>query len=265
MKNRLKKMRFIALTLTMFAAFGTFVKAGDIDVKLTTTDGSTGFTIQDSANVAVATVTSNGDATFNSLTQAGSGGNLIRSTSNLQTGATFYVSSGTVSGSLVSDNFARVGGVIDRNFTDVVSNNENAEHSMYSFSVPGNLLGTNRAIHVYLRGTYLNTSAATKTIRLRLKYGATTVLDKTSATNASSATTGDVRAEFIITNSGATNTQEAVGQMLIERATLISPIIANGTAAEDSTVAKTLDITITHSAAHASTTFTKLAAYAVLE
>jgi len=43
------------------------VWAGDADIKLTTTDGSTKFTIQNSAAVEVSSVTSQGDAYFNSM------------------------------------------------------------------------------------------------------------------------------------------------------------------------------------------------------
>jgi len=240
--------------------------AGDLDVKLTTNDGSTKFIIQDSASVEVSSVNSDGHAYFKSLTQTGSsGGNVILKQNTLQSGATFYVSSGTVKTALYAD-IARVGGVINRNHTDVAVTNTNAETSVYSFTVPGNLLETNRAIRVVLYGTYLNNSGATKTIRLRLKYGATTVCDKTSVTNANSATTADVSAEFVLTNNNATNSQEGMERLLIDRAgSLISPVIDTGTAAEDSTADKTFDVTVTHSAASVSTTFTKLAAYAVLE
>jgi hypothetical protein len=148
----------------------------------------------------------------------------------------------------------------------VTVTNTAAETSVYSFSVPGNLLSTNRSIRVVMHGTYLNNSAATRTIRLRLKYGATTVCDKTSATNAASATTADFWAEFVLSNTGTTNSQEAVMNLAIDRAgAYISPIIDTGVATEDSTAAKTLDITVTHSTNNASLTFTKLGAYAVLE
>jgi hypothetical protein len=49
----------------------------------------------------VASVTSDGDAFFNTIKQSGTGGNLILSRSSLQAGATFYVSSGTINEQLM--------------------------------------------------------------------------------------------------------------------------------------------------------------------
>ncbi|MFN0118453.1 MAG: hypothetical protein ACKVQC_09215 [Elusimicrobiota bacterium] len=75
------------------------VLAGDVDLKLTTNNGTTKLSVLDSASVEVASVTSDGDAYFNSITVTNAG-NLILNTATLQANSTFYVSSGTVAGQL---------------------------------------------------------------------------------------------------------------------------------------------------------------------
>jgi hypothetical protein len=219
MKNKFLMLFMFGITISMAHSH-----AGDVDVKLTTSNGATKFTVQNAAAAEVASIASDGSANFNVL----------------------YTTS------------ARVGGLLDRNATNVAVSNTIAETSVYSYVIPGGLLGTNRGVKVRLRGTYLNNSGAARSIRLRFKYGGVTILDKTSATNAASATSADFYGEFMLSNTGATNTQEAVGQLLIDRAgILISPIIDTGTAAVDSTANQTLNITITHSNATATITFTK--------
>jgi hypothetical protein len=159
-----------------------------------------------------------------------------------------------------------VGGLLDRNASNVTVSNSTTETTIYSYNVPAGLLGTTRGLRVRIRGTYTNNSGSNKTIRLRLKLGATTVLDKTSAAVATSATAANFFSTFIISNAGATNSQEAAMQFLADRAgAIVGPIIMTGTAAVDTTSAQTLTITITHSAASASTTFVKEGAYTVLE
>lgn len=76
-----------------YLAFGA-----DITTRLSTADGSTNMSIQDSGSVEVGNIDSDGNATFNSIRQTGSSNTQIRNQNTLQSGATFYVSSGTVAG-----------------------------------------------------------------------------------------------------------------------------------------------------------------------
>lgn len=246
-------------------AIASILWAGDVDVRLTTNNGSTNFSVLDSGGVEVSSVNSDGAGYFSSITQvSGTGGNVILSRNTLQSGTTIYVASGTVTGGLMVDSIARAAGEIHRDAADLASNNETAERSVYSFSVPGGTLSSNRTIRVVMMGSYTNNSGANRTIRLRFKYGATTICDKTSANIATSGTTGDFFAEFILMAAGATNAQRAVQSLQIDRAgAIVGPIIDYGTATVDSTAAQTLDITVLHSGLTAN--FTKTAAYAVLE
>ena len=93
---RLLKFGFAAAFLLVLS---NLLYASDVDVKLNSNNGSTKFSVFDSASVEVASVTSDGDAYFNSITVV-NGGNIILKRSTLQAGATFYVSSGTVAGQL---------------------------------------------------------------------------------------------------------------------------------------------------------------------
>jgi len=70
--------------------------AAEMNVQLTTSDGSTKMSIQNSAASEVASIDSLGNASFNRITQSGPGGSFIINQSALQSGAMLYVSSGTV-------------------------------------------------------------------------------------------------------------------------------------------------------------------------
>src|SRR5882724_9082049 len=73
-----------------------FCFAAEMNIQLTTNDGSTKMSVQNSGAAEVASVDSQGNATFNRVTQTGNGGSFIAKQNTLQSGATFYVSSGTV-------------------------------------------------------------------------------------------------------------------------------------------------------------------------
>lgn len=80
-------------------SFISVCSAGDVDFKLTTNNGSTNLSIVDSSSVEVASVTSDGDAYFRSVTVT-NGGSFILNSNTLQSGATIYVSSANVAGQL---------------------------------------------------------------------------------------------------------------------------------------------------------------------
>jgi hypothetical protein len=145
---------------------------------------------------------------------------------------------------------------------DVV--NSVAETSLFSFSLPANLLGTNRMVRLTLFGDYLNNSGATRTVTFKAKYGATTLFNDVTLALAASASRRPFRAEVELANQGATNAQVLSGliSLGLPGGTTSGlgdlsglPVLVNhlfGSSAEDSTAAKTLDLTVTHSAASAS-------------
>lgn len=101
---------------------------------------------------------------------------------------------------------AKVGGVISWNATSASNTNAGAETDLMTYSLPaGTLDGTNAfAVRVTFTGTL---GAAAETKRIRFKFGATTILDLTSA---ASATTTRFSGQVTITRLSAT-TQGAAG------------------------------------------------------
>ncbi|MFN0118452.1 MAG: hypothetical protein ACKVQC_09210 [Elusimicrobiota bacterium] len=80
-------------------------------METSSSNGSTNIAVKDSSNVDVLTVNSDGGVVANSVTQVGtSGGNIIRNTLTLQSGATFYVSTGTVAGQVQVNSLKFVNG-----------------------------------------------------------------------------------------------------------------------------------------------------------
>ena len=190
----------------------------------------------------------------------------IQNSTALQTGAVLHVTSGTVTGPLYIGP-ARVVGVINRSPTTTSVDSTVNETSIYSFTVPAGLLETNRTLRVHMVATFLNnTGNNTRTYRLRVKLGATTLLDKTTASVASNATAVDLSGLITLSNANSANAQVAGMHFLGERAgVVVGTLVDTGAGAVDTSVAQTFDVTVTHSFSSASQVFTKLAAYAVVE
>jgi hypothetical protein len=66
-------------------------------------------------------------------------------------------------------------GVLDRQNARQTVVNTSAETGVYSFSVPGGTLGTNRVLRVTILGDYFNNTGSGRTFTFRFKYGATTI------------------------------------------------------------------------------------------
>lgn len=180
-------------------------------------------------------------------------------------------------------------GVYDRTAAalDIVSSG--AETTLYSKTVTGGHMSTNRMLRLTLVGDYFNNSAATRTLQLKVKFGGTTIFDDTAGDAVNAITVSAARRPLILQlwlgNQGATNAQFLGGFVSIgqpggattgigdlAQMTLGSgsgtnqaflPITSDGVAALDTTTDKLLDITVTHSAANASLSVRRQ--YAVLE
>lgn len=158
-------------------------------------------------------------------------------------------------------------GVVNRvtNTVDVV--NTAVDTSIFSYVVPGNLLALNRSLRVTLLCDYIANSG-TPTLTMKLLYGATTLWNSNaSAVLGANAARGGIFIQFILQNKGATNSQQAMGTMILPSRTIaattgvggINSTTYNasfyGTSAEDSTLAKTLDFHVQWSAANATYSF----------
>lgn len=154
--------------------------------------------------------------------------------------------------------------VLDRDVTaqDVVSSA--AETTVYTFSVPGGTLSTNRTLRISLIGDIL--SGAARTMTLKLKYGATTVLTGAVLVGGI-AGRGQMMFSAEITGLNSTSAQAAKGLLTMSNVgadaagTMLSTAPTSGFffagvnsgVTEDSTSSKTLAITFQNSAADAST------------
>lgn len=178
-----------------------------------------------------------------------------------------------VEGSLNKDNMAGSAGVsvLARSVTVLNIENSSAETSIFSYSVTGNMLSTNKVLRLTIIGDYLGNSATARFITLRIKYGATTLYADATNTLTIDAGRRAVYLVAIITNQNATNAQALGGHFAISDAgsatsgigdigddeTMVNSSLS-GVASEDSTLTKTLDVTIQHSAAEANVSFRRL-------
>lgn len=165
--------------------------------------------------------------------------------------------------------------VYDRVTTDVVVVNSAAETTLFSKSIAAGDLSTNRRLRLTLEGTYTNNSGAARTLQLKVKLGATTMIDVTTANIAASATARAWKLVVELSAQAATNAQFAsvlgalgavstagsgVGAWVDGSGTEHFPIVAVAAATEDTTADKTLAVTVQHSAADPNLTMTLAAA-----
>lgn len=146
--------------------------------------------------------------------------------------------------------------------------NTTAETTIFSYAVPANELGTARKLRCEAGGDYLNNNAVSSTLRLRIKYGGTTIFDDTVAVSAFGATRRPWYLVFSLCANGSAGAQSLFGFLLLGTAGGATAGIGDidtdevetmgpffGTAAIDSTQAQTLAVTVTWSAAAASLSF----------
>lgn len=133
--------------------------------------------------------------------------------------------------------------LLDSTGTRVDIKNDNTEQTVYSFSVPGNTLGTKNALKLIIQARIIHSIVGTLTIRF--KYGGTTML---TITVPEGAVTADKSSDiwFLLTATGATNTQRVSGRVDMQDANnaVRSRWGQEGTAAIDSTATQTLAITV---------------------
>ena len=149
--------------------------------------------------------------------------------------------------------------VYDRSTSEVDVNTTTAETAVYSKSIGAGHMSTDRMLRLRIVADYLQNSG-TPNITIRVKLGGTTILTITGSTIAASATRRGASLLIEIMNLGATNSQVvtavapdwAVGPKLIEQ--LLQ------TAAVDTSVAATLEVTVQHSASSASISYRKKSA-----
>lgn len=163
----------------------------------------------------------------------------------------------------VRDNLTAAKGLYYSSAANVSVTNTTTETTLASFSVAAGTLGTNNLIEVTLLGTYLQNVSTSGT--LRLKYGATTVLTLAGILGANSAAAPGYRMTAYLFAENATNAQVGVFEVIVGPTNQAIWVTDVGNAAEDSTVAKTLEVTFQWAAASASASLVQARAVASLE
>lgn len=172
---------------------------------------------------------------------------------------------GYVSGvtSSIATTYAKI---LNHTTTPVTVGDTVTETSIYSFSVTGGSLSTNRRIGVKLFGKWSGDGSHALTIRA--KYGATTICSLEYFNSGGTPSNAPFNIQFDLTSSGATGTQngflQAQAYAAFEIIDSSGQQASFGTATEDSTADKTLNITVQWTVADNSDTYTMIYGDAVL-
>ena len=150
--------------------------------------------------------------------------------------------------------------------TDV--NTTAAETAYVSYSVPANTLGMNKAIMCIVAGDFVKGSAINATMQVRAKYGATTMVDGLATSligGVNSANRYPFWQMFVLSAAGSTSAQFGHWQQIMSWRSGAADAGQNlytvdadwrgakaGSAAEDSTAAKTFQLTMQWSASSSS-------------
>lgn len=156
------------------------------------------------------------------------------------------------------------------------------ETDVYSYSVAGNAMGTDKGLRLTLFGDYLHNNGAGDTVTWRVKFGGTTIFQDTENFNAeANANRQPWRLDLNLVNAGATNSQFLNVLYTRDKASQAAPttgignatfnayiaggnLFANSTAAAiDTTTSQTLAISAQWSASSANNSLRRR--YAVLE
>lgn len=167
--------------------------------------------------------------------------------------------------------------VLDQESSTITLSGSVVETDFFNYSVPGGTLGTANSIRVKAYGTLTNNTGGNRTVTVKVVYGATTMFADVTPSIATNASARAWTLDFSISANNATNAQRLGGHFMLGAVTnaangtgdFAGTTLVNvpfyGTAAEDSTAAKTLKITWTHGANDANLSTVRAYASAVLE
>ena len=142
--------------------------------------------------------------------------------------------------------------ILDRDVSTQDVTNRTDEVSLYSFAIPANELGATGGVRLLLAGDLLDQSVTGATLTLRVKLGATTVLTIGPFDLGSNANRREWTWDILFLNVSATS-QDWVSRLFIVRGDLVATFeranIDTPTSSEDTTSARTIDVTAQYSAA----------------
>ncbi len=184
-----------------------------------------------------------------SAVAAGAGGQVL--TSNGPGAAPTFQAAGTGATSIVHRDYS------------VVSVSGSTETSIFSYSVPANQLGTNKMIVVHVAGVLFQ-NHGTYDVKFRLKYGAT-ALAVSGPWIAADALQGDWYIVFVLAASNSASAQQGFFNGGYQTNTDRGVAFAGwGSAVEDSSQAKTLQVTFQFGGTIPGASFSKQIAFAYL-
>lgn len=171
----------------------------------------------------------------------------------------------------------KVNGVFDYNTSTVEQSliSGAAATGTTGWQIPANQLGANGAIRVMILGDYLNSSGGTVNETIKVIFGGTTFYGDLQATF-NAAGRAPFWVDFIISNTGATNTNFAAGKYSLDSGiapsagtvagikslNTMGTSFASATQAIDTTAAKFLDVTALHGTSSASVSLRRMFAVA---
>lgn len=211
------------------------------------------------------TTTVDASTTVKGIVEAATSAEVTAGTATGATGAVLAVTPDALAGSTPAFNggsITNISGKLNLVTTDVTYASSTAENNLLSYTVPANTLGTGNIIRVTLHVPDLKVTTA-QTWTLRFKYGATTIATK--AFTAAGATTLQGKIEFLLANTGTTNSQNGSYALTLAQVnyvgngnTVVNLIgeSAQGTAAIDSTASQTLAVTSQHNNSSVNDTIT---------
>lgn len=151
------------------------------------------------------------------------------------------------------------------------------ETTMLSATIPGGTLLTDRAVYVWMHGTYLNNTNANQTLTLRITFGGTSVYGDVSATIASSVSSRPWCLRFMLSALGGSQAQSAYGMLEmgapggaatagigdLAAANVLAASLGRSSVSVNAALDQALAVRFTHSASDASLSITRL--YASVE
>ena len=149
--------------------------------------------------------------------------------------------------------------VLNRTSTLVDVVNTVAETTLYSFSIPANVMGTNRRLVATLFADYLNNTGANRGLTIRVKLGSTTIaLFDSTTIIAPSATRRSIYLNGFVANENSASAQSSRFQNIItpgvdgsDSSPLFSLESGHNSITENSASALTISVTAEHSIADA--------------
>lgn len=230
-------------TLTSPTITGATITTSSVNgVTIQTGGSSTNFLAQDGTYQPGASA--NASTTVKGIVEAATSAEITAGTATGGTGAVLAVTPDALAASTPVFNASGLTGTMKKvvstttPITQIVSST--AETTIYTTSIPANMLGTSNGILIRAYTQTFNTSGSSVTTTYRLKYGATTVQTYVETTTNGNSTIGET--EFRLLANGSTSSQ--VSDMILNHVVSGLQVDASGTASEDSTIAKNLVLTV---------------------